>query len=745
MEYKIPTWHYKNGWSYTEFESRESFRDFLVPLFKEPGLYNFDIETSREFVKEARVFKEKRIYCEHSPHSQAYKDYWDTEKEKCRKGAIYHSHTGETFYLPRFFYHWLNFLQIYDKRKKVKGAAFPEFRDVQYHMSLYECLAELHDKNGITLKRRQVASTYLHDAMLFNRYIFEEQFKGKMGASDKKYIEGANGAWRFLSDYLNFTNSHTAWIRYNDPDKVGTWIQRTKASVTTDGEKEERYVGTFSSISAVTFDKDPASGVGGAIDLFYYEEAGIAPTADTTYGYIREAQKEGSEITGYFTMAGSVGSLDQCEPMKKFIEDPISNDFYPVKSRLKKDTGEEVITGLFIPIHWGYVPYIDEAGNSLVKEAKEYIDNFYAEERKKKTPAEYQLLISQGPRTIDEAFATRTQSIFPLKYTAKQVQKIEDKEYWLKNCTLERNPEGKVTLQPTDREPNVYPVDKNKEDKRGCVVIHEMPIENTPWFTYFGSVDPVEVGRTVSSDSLACIYIWKNAIEKHKIDESGESEIFVERGKLVAEWVGRYDDPNETNEMMSMLIEFYNAWTISENNKNSFINYMRINKRQKYLAKKSDMLFDKEMRVVQNDFQEYGWTKGTAIWEKILEYGVDSLSELLYNEQGQDGTIYKSHLGHERIPFIWLLKEMQAYNDKGNFDRIVSYCSLMAFVKIQQAIRGIKRVTERSGNNDDFNKQMADLLYKKSPFHHIGRNGLPGFTKNQAYNNIRRSPFKNMR
>jgi hypothetical protein len=39
---EVPT--YKDGaWTTTVFNTREEFRDFLVPLFKEPGKYHFDI------------------------------------------------------------------------------------------------------------------------------------------------------------------------------------------------------------------------------------------------------------------------------------------------------------------------------------------------------------------------------------------------------------------------------------------------------------------------------------------------------------------------------------------------------------------------------------------------------------------------------------------------------------------------------------------------------------------------------
>jgi len=742
MQYKIPTWSPSKQWHYTEFESTQEFREYLKTIFKEPGRYQFDVEISKLFNEHSRTFQKKGIYCEYQEGTAQYINYWDTEKEKCRKGVIFKDDNGNDWYLSRSYYHWLNFLQIYDKRKEVKGFAFPQFRDVQYHICLYEELAELHGKNACILKRRQVASSYLHIARIFNKYIFEQGFTAKIGASDKGYIEGQKGCWKYLNHYRDFTNTKTAWIRYNDPDAVYKWQQRIKNTTEDrDGVKRDSIIGTQATIVGLTFDKDPVKGVGGAIDEFFYEEGGVAPTADQTYNYLKEAMKEGTETTGFFAIAGSVGDLDQCEPLRKFIEHPEANDFYGVTTTLKDETGQEAVTGLFIPIFWGLSGqgddnFIDEAGNSLVEAAKAYIDKKYAEDKKKLSPSDYQTQISQGPRTIAEAIATRTESIFPLRYTAAQIRKIEENEYWLHNCELERI-DGKIIEKPATREPNTYPSSKTKVDKRGCLVIHERPIEDAPFKTYYGSVDPIEVGKSVTSDSMASIYIWKDSIEVIKQKSDGTSEVFLEGGKLVAEWVGRYDDPNETNEMLSMIVEWYNAWTTSENNKTSFINYMRIKRRQRYLAKKSDMMFDKEMKVVQNEFQEYGWTKTQAMWNKIIEYGIDAISETedKFDDKNQ---LISTYNGYERFPFIWLMREMQAYNEKGNFDRIVAFCALMAFVNIQKAIRGgLQRRIERTEDTSERTKEMYDQIKNRSPFNNIGRYKPASKVRRSAFHNIR--------
>ena len=98
--------------------------------------------------------------------SRDFIKYWDSEKAKSRKGVIFKTN-NKTWYLPRDYYFWINFLPIYDKMKKKFD--FPLVWDVQLHMALYEELAEVHYKHSSILKKRQIASSYFHMGKLLNR------------------------------------------------------------------------------------------------------------------------------------------------------------------------------------------------------------------------------------------------------------------------------------------------------------------------------------------------------------------------------------------------------------------------------------------------------------------------------------------------------------------------------------------------------------------------------------------------
>ena len=727
---EVPTYDIDH-WTVTTFYSREEFRDFLLSVFKEPGEYNFD-ESSQIFNIEARKFHKQGYYCPAPVKSKDFITYWDDQKVKCRKGIIVKSVNG-TWYISRDYYMWLNFLPIYDKEEK--RFDFAKVRDAQYHMALYEHLAELHYKHAIILKKRQIASSYFHMAKLINQWVFEEGAILKIGASLKDYIN-EKGSWKFLNEYRNFLNEHTAWYRPAEPDKVGAWNQQIKVRV----NNRDTYRGLKSTINLYSFEKDPTHGVGGPVTYFFHEEGGIAPKMNDTYGFMKPALKSGHIITGQFIAAGSVGDLDQCEPMKEYIYHPEENGFYGVQSNLIDKDGAPGVIGLFIPEQWSMPPYIDQHGNSLVKEALEALDKEFEKMKKDLDPGAYQLTISQHPRTLEEAFATRKVSVFPPHLVARQMQRIQDKEYPVEYLELSRNDEGKIIDKPSRKIPIMeFPLSKKTEDKEGVICIYERPSKDPQFGTYYASVDPVSEGKTTTSDSLCSIYVYKNPVEVIKDSGNGSVESSIERDGIVASWCGRFDDLTKTHERLEILIEWYNAWTIVENNVALFIQYMISKRKQKYLVPKDMILFLKDIGANRNVFQEYGWKNvGTLFKGNILSYGIEYTKEELDHETKENGDIVKTIYGIERIPDIMLLREMQAYRDGLNVDRLVAFCSLIAFAKVQQSNRGFSKRIEVTKENLDNSQKFSKLNY--SPFRHIGNSKGNGPSMRPP-----RNPFKNMK
>ena len=700
----------KGEWSNTDFETKEEFREYLLTLFKEPGKYAFN-EDSFIFNEEARKFEKDSVYCTAPFKSKDFIEYWNDQKRKCQNGILVHS-DNVSWYITRDYYMWLNFLPIFNK--EIQKFGFAKIRDAQYHMAMYEILAELYYKHAAILKKRQIASSYFHIAKLLNQLWFEPGVTLKIGASLKDYIND-KGSWKFLDEYAAFLNEHTAWYRPMNPSKVLLWQQ--KIEVRRAGRVNE--VGLKGTIQGMSFEKSATSGVGGPTKYFFYEEAGIAPKLDQTYEYMRPALQSGMITTGMFIAAGSVGDLDQCEPLKNLILNPEPNDIYYVETDLLDADGTIGNAGLFIPEQWSMPPFIDNYGNSLVSEALEAIKHERIKMKKELPPEQYQLRISQKPTNIKEAFAYRKESVFPVHLVTAQLKRCEDKEYPYELLELFRKDDGGLGIKNSNKQPiKDFPISKTAEDKEGCLIVWERPKSNPSFGMYYASIDPVGEGKTSTSDSLCAIYVYKSPIET-TIDDGQEIKVEIEQDGIVAAWCGRFDDIKKTHERLELIIEWYNAWTIVENNVSLFIQYMMSVKKQRHLVTKDQMLFLKDLNSNRSVHQEYGWRNtGTLFKNHLISYAIEYLREELDKVTNDEGKVFKTTYGVTRIPDPMLLKEMLAYHPGLNVDRLVAFCALIAFATVQQANRGYVKRRELTNNSLE---NTANLYkFKVSPFRHIG-------------------------
>jgi len=721
----IPTWN-EGVWGETIFPEIQDFREFIESIFKEPGEYGFD-ETAFIFNKQATIFNEQGFYCDKPMRSKDFMTYWEDQKNKCREGVIY-KNKGNTWYLTRDYYMWLNFLPIYDKEEKAYG--FAKVRDAQYHMALYEIMAEITYKHVAILKKRQIASSYFHMGKLINMYWFEEGATLKIGASLKDYIND-KGSWKFLDEYKTFLNEHTAWYRPSNPGKVLLWEQKIEVRI----NDRKTNKGLRSKIQGNSFEKNATAGVGGPCTYFFHEEAGIAPKMGATYEYLRPAFSSGMMTTGQFIAAGSVGDLDHCKPLKNMILNPEANGILGVETDLMDDKGTIGIAGLFIPEQWSMPPFIDIYGNSNIEGALISIRREREDWKKDLEQEQYQLRVSQKPIDIAEAFAYRKESVFPQGFLSKQLKRIEEKEYSYELIDLEFDGD-KIKASTSRKVPiSTFPLSKKAEDKTGVLVVWERPIKDPGFGTYYASIDPVSEGKTTTSDSLCSIFVYKNPVEVTKETPEG-LETFVEGDKIVASWCGRYDDINDTHEQLQLIIEWYNAWTLVENNISLFIQYMIAKRKQKYLVPKSQIVFLKDLGSNKSVFQEYGWKNtGNLFKSHLISYAIEFIREATDEETDEKGNVFKKTYGVERIPDKMLITEMLQYFPGLNVDRLVSFAALVAFAKMQQANRGYVKRKERDKSLEPLDNSQKFGKLNMSPFRNIGK------TKNKK----KRNPFKNFK
>lgn len=699
---QIPTLDCTTGeWTYTDFSSQQAFATYMDSLWSDECDYRFD-EDSLWFNEKGRYFEEHGYYTD-LPHKSAdRKEFWKKEGEKCVRGAIFRGKVNE-WYLPRDYYFVLNYGRIANKEKGDRDT-FPDVRDIQYHLSLYEKRAEAHNKHAILTKKRQMMSSLLHCAKLLNKYWFDRNSVCKVFASDTTFINTEKGIWKYFNKYKEFLNAHTDWYRNNLPDEEFAWVQRIE--VKRDGRKE--YKGRMSTLSGHSLKTSAFNGVGGATSYGYHEEAGIAPKLDTTYGAFRPATESGIYTTGMFIAAGSVGDLKDCLPLKAYMFAPTSNRFLAVNSTWVTKERVPTPVGCYIPEHWGMPGFIDQYGNSKVQEAYDYLREFH--KKIKDDPAvstqDYQLEISQHPIFLDDAFRHRDVHYFPADLLENQQERIDLKdredrwEFKPLKGLLRENTKGEVELyQPIPFPPeHQYPIKKEWPDKRGVVTIYQPPRKGAPFYTYFAGIDTVEADTTTSSDSVFSMDIFENRVEV-EYEEGGKKKKRIEGHKLVATYRGRFDTTEKTNEQGWLLMKMYNAFGLAERSKPNFINYMqRIGKAEKHLAKESDIPVFKDINYKGPDSKskfgfiisphnEMGKILKTYLREFLLsEYGA------VY---GTNGEVTRILRGLDRIDDRWALEELIQYNDKGNFDRFISLAAVVLIAKIyEQNNIGILKLSE---------------------------------------------------
>lgn len=692
----VPTFDSSTGEkSYTTF-NKDEFTDFVKAQFKLPGKYDLkDVHLWQEagitYAKSRPATSpnfEGGRYTFYLKNTFKWKEYWNQEKEKVLNGYIVNG-----IYIPPFYYNYLNFCPIYNDVEKEKKLGNVWDGDLWFFHYIMLCM--LTGKHAVVVKARQRGYSFKIMSILYWSYCWIDGSVNTIGASKEEYTDKS---WRFLEFYRKHINNYTAWRRGPVQPKHSEWLERTYL-------KNGDYVGKDSKLSSTTFKIDPFNGVGRSQTIFFYEEAGIAPTILETIGAIRPALEKGNLTTGLIIVSGSVGDLDDCRGLKELFYNCDAHNFLSIDNIWDKKSNNKKC-GLFVSEAYNLTGFIDENGNSLVDKATEFVleNNEKVRTLKKKELA--QLDISQKPLSPEDAFAQRNLSEFPIEELARQQSRIQVKEKENKwafkpiKCLLYEDDEGKVRMKTTDLPPeHEYPIKPEWEDKRGVVTIYEPPMEGAKWLTYFAGVDTVEVDETTSSESIHTVDIYRRAVKVKYKDDKGKIRTRIDGGKIVATYRGRFNPVEKHNEQSWFLIKLYNAFAYVERSKPNFINYMKRNNRaEKYLAKEVDVPINKDLNIdTVLSSSSYGFiiTNQNKMWN-ILKGTVKEFFATEFDRiEDEEGKVYKTFTGVDRTDDYWLLEEYIKYDPKfGNYDRIVSHAAALLIGKTYENEFGIPTISE---------------------------------------------------
>ena len=403
-------------------------------------------------------------------------------------------------------------------------------------------------------------------------------------------------------------------------------------------------------------------------------------------------------------LVGTGGSFDNGKDAENFFYNPESNNFAYM---LDEATNRK--TGLFLSGHYRQdCKYITNLYDWLKKEKGLEIENsselrkieihvsdkekaekvIQAERDAAKKNPDRKLYLKQVmyyPINVEECFLSSSENIFDIELLKRQKNKLSQEDYTGQPVNLFQNETGQVEWENTDMRPIEHFPLQTGDSKDAPVVIYEFPVENPPYGLYVAGVDPYRQGQAKYSSSLGAVYIYKRM---HNFLSEKFQDMFV------ASYVARPDKKEKWEEQARLLIKYYNARTLCENDDISFIEHMKATGNAHYLEKQPDWL--KEIVPNTTVKRDYGIHRGS---QKIIDYLHTSykkyLEEVVYKETDEEGNTTKEVLGVYKVLDALLLEETINYDDKGNFDRLVA-----AELAIAQA-RKMDPIIGRVGESED--------------------------------------------
>ena len=702
---------------------------------------------SQAFREEGNKFKKYNYYIADPWGSPAWFEYWQEQRKRCING---YSVGGVKITGEHYFY--LNFTPIQkvdniDGNRADKVEGFPDFWDGDYNYFWSREIAKnglvkalgikeefdeefrLHTKtlpeaeaqkkllqkyfdglqlevrievdhlgggyNLIVGKSRRKGYSLKNQAIAANNYQTIPKSYTAFGAYEKRFLY-PGAIFSYTMDTINFVNTNTAWAMPSDVLKKADHIKSSYIEYK-NGIKLES--GFKSEIQAVTFKDNPDALRGKNAKDIFFEESGAFGTPGllkASYAASQDCVMAGAIKTGMITIFGTSGDMEGgTYDYADMFSRPSAFDLMPFVN-IWDENSLTTKVGFFHPINWNMEGFYDEQGNSNKKAAKDLELSIRAKLIKNgATSTELQQRMQEKPLGPAEAFAAVSSNTFPVVELKQQLQKVKAKGWqFIKGTPVDLLYEdGRIIAKPIlngSKEP-ITSYHHIPTNKRGCPVIYEHPVPNAPKGLYKIGYDPI---RQEQGTSLASICVYKGVhigTEYHSI--------------LVAEYIGRYEDPDDIDRIAEMLADLYNTTIMYENEVTGVKNYFRRIKRLNLLAMQPDAVISKNVKH-SKVARVYGCHMNLQLKDAGERYAKTWLLTVLdYDENDNPVRVI------DRIFSIRLLEELISYNRKGNFDLVSSL--FMCMFQVQEEMLGKEYNEKKENNNVKMLLEMVNDMYKK--------------------------------
>jgi hypothetical protein len=635
--------------------------------------------------------------------SEEYKPFFNFHKELCLNGAM----MGGVYINPFLYWHlnfWNTEVDVIDERGRISQKyANPYLRDNEWLITNEIDRAQQEKKGLVILGIRRLAKSVIESSYIAWGATFDENSQNiiaGLNAPDIKLItdkidKGLNflpEAWRWQRIEDNWKNQVSLGIKTKSGERIP--FSQILIRNLDEGNNEEAIAGTkprkliIDEIGKGSFLRGFQAAVPGFTTPFGW---GCSPILTGTGGDMKKFmdakslmfdvdnfnfltynnEKDDKRVHGLFISYKYRMEAKENSTLGAFLKEPPTSDLHNVKMLVSNEEKAKEITT-------NNLDRLKKAGDRIayLKEKMYY------------------------PLEVDDIFLNEDTNIFDIEAAKRQKIRLLNNERTGTPVILFQD-ENKIGHEFTDKQPITnFPL-KNSDLKDAPVVIYEFPIENPPYGLYVAGVDPYRQGQSAYSTSLGSVYIYKRM---HDITGEKYQDMFV------ASYCARPDKKETWEEQARLLIKYYNARTLCENDDISFIEYMKAKGDAHYLEKQPQWL----MEVVPNTTvkREYGIHRSA---QKIIDYLHNCLKkymeETVHKETDENGNITREVMGVSKIFDPVLLEEIIQYNDSGNFDRIIA-----AELAIAQAMKMDPIMGKVGGSGDDRVKALYLQKSKNSLF-----------------------------
>jgi hypothetical protein len=653
--------------------------------------------------------------------SQECKPFFDFHRELCLNGAM----MGGTYINPFLYWHlniWHTEVDIIDSYGRIaQKYANPLLRDNEWLVTNEIDRAQQEKRGLVILGIRRFAKSVLEASYIAWGATFDENSQNiiaGLNAPDIKLITDK------IDKGLNFIPEYWRWQRIED-----NWKNQVTLGIKT--KSGERI--PFSSILIRNLDEgnNEEAIAGTKPRKLIIDEIGKG-------NFLRGLQ---AAIPGFTTpygwgcspiLTGTGGDMKKFMDAKSLMFD-VDNFNFLTYNNAKDD---KRIHGLFISHKYRMEAkedstlgaYLNEPSKSDLHNVKMLVSN--EEKATEITNKNLERLKKAGdriaylkekmyyPQEVDDIFLNEDTNIFDIESAKRQKTRLLQQERTGTPVILFSGENG-IEHEFTDKLPiSNFPL-KNSDLKEAPVVIYEFPIDNPPYGLYVAGVDPYRQGKSAYSTSLGSVYIYKRM---HEISGEKYQDMFV------ASYCARPDKKETWEEQARLLIKYYNARALCENDDISFIEYMKSKGDAHYLERQPEWL--KEIVPNTTVKRDYGIHRSA---EKIIDYLHTCLKKymesVIFKETNEAGEVIREVLGVSKIFDPVLLEEIIQYNDQGNFDRIIA-----AELAIAQALKMDPIMGKIGGTSDErvasmFKKKRGNILFTDA------RNNMFGRSKNKYKRN----------